>query len=759
MWKEFLYSLINFLILFGALFLITRKMIAKMFRSRQEKIGQDLQDADDARREAARLTEDIAEANAQGERDRAAILSDAKARAEESSAAAEIERQGEVHALKLAAEQSEEQLRADMEARVRSATIRRVAEAAGETLKEDRFAEARQGLTDSFIEQIRNLVAAMPSDILNMNELKKLDISISSAEPLSDEEMKKLTQILCETFISCRNEVDKDLIGGVRMRVGDTVYDGTLAHSLDRLTQDVERNTLQSDSETQSIAEGIREKLKAPATDVDVFQTGEVISVSDGICRVSGLADVMAGEMLEFPGDLRGMVMDLDSADVGVVLLGNFESVQEGMSVRRTGRIIEVPVGDAMIGRVVDSLGRPVDGRGPIAATEHRAIESPAPNVLNRQPVSVPLQTGIKAIDALIPIGRGQRELIIGDRQTGKTAIAIDTILNQKGKDVLCIYVAIGQKESTVASVVETLRSRGAMDYTTVVCAHASEPAPMLYIAPYAGAAIGEHFMYQGKDVLIIYDDLSKQAVAYREISLLLQRPPGREAYPGDVFYLHSRLLERAARLSDELGGGSMTALPIIETQAGDISAYIPTNVISITDGQIFLETDLFHSGVRPAVNVGLSVSRVGGAAQLGAMKQVAGRLRMDLAQYRELASFAQFGSDLDKATRATLERGAHMTELLKQPQYQPMDAADQVVAIFAAAEGYTDSLPLEAVPRFEEGLVEEVRRKMPALADQILTGKKLPAETLTELRGVIVQGNLLTPHLIRRGRRPRRPA
>ena len=643
-----------------------------------------------------------------------------------------------MHALKLAAEQSEEQLRADMEARVRSATIRRVAEAAGETLKEDRFAEARQGLTDSFIEQIRNLVAAMPSDILNMNELKKLDISISSAEPLSDEEMKKLTQILCETFISCRNEVDKDLIGGVRMRVGDTVYDGTLAHSLDRLTQDVERNTLQSDSETQSIAEGIREKLKAPATDIDVFQTGEVISVSDGICRVSGLADVMAGEMLEFPGDLRGMVMDLDSEDVGVVLLGNFESVQEGMSVRRTGRIIEVPVGDAMIGRVVDSLGRPVDGRGPIAATEHRAIESPAPNVLNRQPVSVPLQTGIKAIDALIPIGRGQRELIIGDRQTGKTAIAIDTILNQKGKDVLCIYVAIGQKESTVASVVETLRSRGAMDYTTVVCAHASEPAPMLYIAPYAGAAIGEHFMYQGKDVLIIYDDLSKQAVAYREISLLLQRPPGREAYPGDVFYLHSRLLERAARLSDELGGGSMTALPIIETQAGDISAYIPTNVISITDGQIFLETDLFHSGVRPAVNVGLSVSRVGGAAQLGAMKQVAGRLRMDLAQYRELASFAQFGSDLDKATRATLERGAHMTELLKQPQYQPMDAADQVVAIFAAAEGYTDSLPLEAVPRFEEGLVEEVRRKMPALADQILTGKKLPAETLTELRGVI---------------------
>ena len=738
MWKEFLYSLINFLILFGALFFLLRKMIPKMFRSRREQIEADLKSADDARADAERLSTDIAEANRQAETERADMLREAEQRAKEGSIAAESARAEEVGALKLAAEQSEAQLRADMEARVRAETVRRVAAAAGETLKEDRFAPARQGLTDSFIEQIKELVAAMPSDILNMNELKKLDINISSAEPLTDEEMKKLTQIICETFISCHNEVDKDLIGGVRMRIGDTVYDGTLSHSLDRLTQDVEQNTRRSDAQTQTIAEGIRKKLSQADASIDVFQTGEVVSVSDGICRVSGLADVMAGEMLEFPGDLRGMVMDLDSSDVGVVLLGNFEHVQEGMSVRRTGRIIEVPVGDCMIGRVVDALGRPVDGRGPIKATEHRAIESPAPSVLNRQPVSVPLQTGIKAIDALIPIGRGQRELIIGDRQTGKTAIAIDTILNQKGKDVLCIYVAIGQKESTVASVVETLRSRGAMDYTTVICAHASEPAPMLYIAPYAGAAIGEAFMYKGRDVLIVYDDLSKQAVAYREISLLLQRPPGREAYPGDVFYLHSRLLERAARLSDELGGGSMTALPIIETQAGDISAYIPTNVISITDGQIFLETDLFHSGVRPAVNVGLSVSRVGGAAQLGAMKQVAGRLRMDLAQYRELASFAQFGSDLDKSTRQTLERGAHMTELLKQPQYQPMDAADQVVAIFAAAEGYTDELELKDVPRFEAGLIEEVHRALPELADAIYTGKKLPAEQLTALRGVI---------------------
>ena len=738
MWKEFLYSLINFLILFGALFFITRKMIPKIFRSRREQIRDDLRSADEAREDAARLHTDIEQANAAAEADRSAMLSEAQTRAQEASAAAAEARGEELSAMKLAAEQSEAQLRAEMAARVRQKTLQRVAEQTAETLKEDRFSEARQNLTDSFIEQIRDLVAAMPSDILNMNELKKLDISISSAEPLSDEEMKKLTQILCETFISCRNEVDKDLIGGVRMRVGDTVYDGTLSHSLDRLTQDVERNTLQNDSETQSIAEGIRAKLQAPATDIDVFQTGEVISISDGICRVSGLADVMAGEMLDFPGDLRGMVMDLDSDNVGVVLLGNYEHVQEGMSVRRTGRIIEVPVGDCMIGRVVDALGRPVDGKGPIEADAHRAIESPAPSVLNRKSVSVPLQTGIKAIDALVPIGRGQRELIIGNRQTGKTAIAIDTILNQKGKDVLCIYVAIGQKESTVASVVETLRSRGAMDYTTVVCAHASEPAPMLYIAPYAGAAIGEHFMYAGRDVLIIYDDLSKQAVAYREISRLLQLPPGREAYPGDVFYLHSRLLERAARLSDELGGGSMTALPIIETQAGDISAYIPTNVISITDGQIFLETDLFHSGVRPAINVGLSVSRVGGAAQLGAMKQVAGRLRMDLAQYRELASFAQFGSDLDKATRQTLDRGAHMTELLKQPQYAPMDAADQVIGIFAAAEGYTDEIEMKNMARFESELIQTVRRAIPELEAEIHSGKKLAAERLTQLRGVI---------------------
>jgi len=709
--------------------------VAKKFKDRRLKIADELENSNKAKAEAASLGTDIENAKADAEKQKSGMLEDARIQAEQNSKIAASLSQEEAAGIVDDARMSEQQMHKEMLDRVGVSTVKEAAKITCQVLKQDAFASSRQSLTDRYIEQIRQLVAAMPSDILNMNELKKLNISISSSEPLSDEEMKRLQQIICETFISCSNEVDDKLIGGVRMKVGDTVYDGTLAHSLDRLTQDVETNTLKSDAQQQSIAQGIRDKLSKADNSIDVFQTGSVITVSDGICRVSGLSDVMAGEMLEFPDGLRGMVMDLDNNNVGVVLLGSFEKLQEGDEVRRTGTIISVPVGECMIGRVVDALGRPIDGKGNIASTETRAIESPAPSVLNRQPVTVPLQTGIKAIDSLVPIGRGQRELIIGDRQTGKTAIALDAIINQKGKDVICIYVAIGQKESTVASVVEKLREHGAMDYSIVVSANASEPAPMLYIAPYSGTAMGEYFMYKGRDVLIIYDDLSKQAVAYRELSLLLQRPPGREAYPGDVFYLHSRLLERAARLSDPMGGGSMTALPIIETQAGDISAYIPTNVISITDGQIFLETDLFHSGVRPAINVGLSVSRVGGAAQIGAMKQVAGRLRMDLAQYRELAAFAQFGSDLDKATRDTLNRGEHMTEILKQGQFVPMDAPDQVVQIFAAAEGYLDDVDIKDTARFEEELTAYAAKNFPEISEEIMTGKKLPAASVTKLR------------------------
>ena len=738
---DIIWKIVNFIILFGALYLICRKMnlFDKMFGSRRRGIGEEIENSEKAKAQAKALGEDIEKARAENEERKQQLLKDAEAQAEADGAVIAAAGEQEAKSLVENAEKSEGQLMAQMRDRVSSDAVRRVAEITAEVLRNGNFEDSKQALNDKFIEQIKELVSAMPSDILNMNELKKLDISIKSAQPLSDEEMKKLTQIICETFISCHNEVDSDVIGGVRMQVGDTVYDGTLAHTLDRLSQDVEDNTRQSDSQMRSIADGIKQQLEKVNGDIDVFQTGEVLTLGDGICRVSGLADVMAGEMLEFPGGLKGMVQDLDKNNVGVVLLGPFGHLQEGDSVRRTGRIVEVPVGDALIGRVVDAMGSPIDGKGPIKTDSFRPVESPAPSVLSRQPVSVPLQTGLKAIDALVPIGRGQRELIIGDRQTGKTAIALDAIINQKGKNVICIYVAIGQKESTVSSVVEKLRSHGAMDYTIVVAATASEPAPMLYIAPYAGAAMGEYFMYNGKDVLIVYDDLSKQATAYREISLLLQRPPGREAYPGDVFYLHSRLLERAARLNAESGGGSMTALPIIETQAGDISAYIPTNVISITDGQIFLESDLFHSGVRPAINVGLSVSRVGGAAQLGAMKQVAGRLRVDLAQYRELASFAQFGSDLDKSTRDTLHRGARMTEVLKQGQYVPMSAADQVIAIFAVSEGYADDLELSDVARFESELIDYVNRSYPEFQGEVLSGKKLSADQQAKLKECIV--------------------
>ena len=734
------FRIINFLLLAGALFFIAKKLklVDKMFTSRRRKVKAELDEAESEKQRAKNLKADIEKEKQLNEERKAKLISDAQKQAAEKKRAIAEAGEAEARLILENAGKSGDALREEMQDRLSTDAVKRVAAITGQVLRDPAFEASRQALNERFIERIREYISAMPSDILNMNELKKLDISIKSAEPLSEEEMQKLTQIICETFISCHNEVDKELIGGVQMKVGDTVYDGTLAHQLDRISSDVENNTRRSDKQMKSIAEGIKEQLSKVDDGIDVFQTGEVISVGDGICRVSGLADVMAGEMLELPGGLKGMVQDLETENVGVVLMGDYSHVQEGDTVRRTGRIIEVPVGECMIGRVVDAMGKPVDGKGPVNAAEFRPVESPAPGVLSRRPVSVPMQTGIKAIDALVPIGRGQRELIIGDRQTGKTAIALDTIINQKGKDVICIYVAIGQKESTIAGVVEKLRSFGAMDYTIVVSANASEPAPMLYIAPYAGAAMGEYFMYKGRDVLIIYDDLSKQATAYRELSLLLHRPPGREAYPGDVFYLHSRLLERAARLSEEAGGGSMTALPIIETQAGDISAYIPTNVISITDGQIFLETDLFHSGVRPAINVGLSVSRVGGAAQIGAMKQIAGRLRMDLAQYRELQSFAQFGSDLDKATRDTLHRGERMTEILKQGQFVPMSAPDQVISIFAGAEGYTDDVEIKDIARFEAEVISYVNTHYPTLQSEILSGKKLNAEQQGKLKACI---------------------
>ena len=482
------------------------------------------------------------------------------------------------------------------------------------------------------------------------------------------------------------------------------------------------------------ISKIIREQIDGYRAGIDVSEIGTVISVGDGIARVHGLERVMAGELLAFPHEVMGLALNLEESQVGVVLLGEYTEIREGDQVKRTGRIMEVPVGEAMIGRVVNTLAQPVDGRGPIVTEKSFPVERIAPGVVDRQPVKEPLQTGIKAIDSMIPIGRGQRELIIGDRQTGKTAVAIDTIINQKGQNVICVYVAIGQKRSTVAQVVKTLQENGAMDYTVVVTASASEPAPMQYLAPYSGCAIGEYFRDTGRHALLIYDDLSKHAAAYREISLLLRRPPGREAYPGDVFYLHSRLLERAAKVSDKLGGGSLTALPIIETQAGDVSAYIPTNVISITDGQIFLESDLFNSGIRPAVNVGISVSRVGGNAQIKAMRQVAGSLRLDLAQFRELAAFAQFGSDLDKATQAQLSRGQRLTEILKQDQFTPLPVEKQVAIIYAGTNGFLDDIEVSELRAFEQSFYRFLDTSQAALLGKIREKKALDDEIKGQL-------------------------
>ncbi len=492
------------------------------------------------------------------------------------------------------------------------------------------------------------------------------------------------------------------------------------------------------DIKAEEISKIIREQIGSYAVDVDVAEVGSIISIGDGIARVHGVENAMAGEMLEFPHGVYGIALNLEEESVGAVLLGEFKEIKEGDPVKRTGRIISVPVGDELLGRVVNAVGQPIDGKGPIVTKQFAPIERLAPGVVDRQSVKEPLQTGLKAIDAMVPIGRGQRELIIGDRQTGKTAVAIDTILNQKDTGVICIYNAIGQKQSTIAQVVRTLEDADAMRYTIVVAAAAADPAPLLYISPYAACAMGEYFRDTGRHALAVYDDLSKHAQAYREISLLLRRPPGREAYPGDVFYLHSRLLERAAKLKNELGAGSLTALPIIETQAGDLSAYIPTNVISITDGQIFLESDLFHQGVRPAINVGNSVSRVGGSAQIKAMRQVAGTLRLDLAQYRELAAFAQFGSDLDKSTQAQLNRGARLVEILKQPQYEPLPVERQIAIIYAGTNGYLDSVALPDIRTFEVELYNFIETRHPQVFRGIVEKKQLDDQLKASLDAAV---------------------
>ena len=599
--------------------------------------------------------------------------------------------------------------------------------------------DEKLSLIERYLQKFELKAADLPGVVKN----NKAKVLIITASILTAPEKESVAKILGEKLgclVILETTVDPTIIGGIIVKAGDQVYDASTRRQLERVKGELNKVEMsgQTLDKPKGITGALTETVQKYSPKVDLEEVGIIEKVGDGIATVQGMQGAMAGELVELPDGVRGMVQNLHPDDVGIVIMGGEAKIKQGDIVRRTGRIMEVPVGDVMLGRIVNSLGQAIDGKGEIQALEHRCIESPASGIADRKPVDVPLQTGIKAIDALVPIGRGQRELIIGDRGTGKSAIAIDTILNQKNTGVICIYVAIGQKASTVARLAKNLEERGAMSYTIIVAATASDSAPLQYLAPYAGVSMAEYFMDKGKDVLCVYDDLSKHAVAYRAMSLLLRRPPGREAYPGDVFYLHSRLLERAARRNEAAGGGSITALPIIETQAGDVSGYIPTNVISITDGQIYLEADLFYAGVRPAINVGLSVSRVGGSAQIKAMKSVAGTLRLDLAQYRELAAFAQFGSDLDKTTKAQLDRGQRMTEILKQGQYSPLPVEKQVIALYAATRGFIDDIPVEDVGRFEKELLNHISLNAPEVGESICKEKKITPENEAALKKVI---------------------
>ena len=735
-WNIF-FALINFAILAFLLVKFGKKTFIDTVEGNRRQISQELDAAAEAAENARNITATLDDIKKQSGEKHLEILEQAR---ERSARSVELSAQSDADMVMGREKQTEHDvlsLRQHILRELKNENAGAIIEEAARLLREDGYAAARAAMPERFVERLEQLFELTASDRAKLRWGGKLSASLTGADEIDPALAARVSSLLKSKAgeqAELELSVDSSLIGGLRFKLEDSVYDGSLVYMLHRLSEEMDEDEGFGDD----ISVYFEKRFSAADNEPACFQVGRVLSLADGICRISGLADVMAGEMLKFDGGLRGMVMDIEKDSVSAVMLDKSEALQEGARVRRTGKVMEVPVGEALIGRVVDALGRPLDGHGPLLSSELRPVESPAPSIISRKPVTVPLLTGIKAIDALVPIGRGQRELIIGDRKTGKTSIAIDTVINQKGKDVVCIYVAIGQKESTVAGIVAKLREMGAMDYSIVVSANASDPATMLYIAPYTGAAMGEALMYKGRHVLIIYDDLSRHAVAYRELSLLLHRPPGREAYPGDVFYLHSRLLERSACLNDENGGGSMTALPIVETQAGDISAYIPTNVISITDGQIFLEEALFNSGVRPAMNAGLSVSRVGGAAQPKAMKQFASRLRMDLAQHRELESFAQFGSDLDKATRDALNRGRKLTELLKQKRYDPRTVAEQVVAIFAANEGYMDDIDTRRVPEFEKRLTAHAYESAPELCRDIDEGRKLSGEQIEQLRGLI---------------------
>lgn len=722
-----IFVLINFLLLILIIYMIGRKMIYNIFHGRREKINQAL----DA------IEEPIPEAEVQDT---------VKPVIEAHSAEIQEEianREAKLAELKEKFESNEEILRRESLLKSRSNLVQLTMDKAREYMNSETFLQSMRDQEDKVADRILSLIKLTPGDMMYLEKKGRLYVSLFSSYPLKYETIGRIhqeTDRLLEDVggVTSFRIVDNEegLIGGFRLRIGDTVYDYTVKDRLYML-QEALNNMPLKETDFKSMLNKMQKAVNKINIDVDVFQLGRVLSVSDGICWLDGLADIMYGELVEFvdvPKKMYGMVMDVQPDKIGCMIFGKFQHIESYSRVRRLGRMAETPVGEELLGRVVSPTGEPIDGKGRIWSHETRPIECAAPAIPDRQPVKVPLETGIKAIDALVPIGRGQRELIIGDRQTGKTSIVVDTIINQKGKDVYCIYVAIGQKETTVATIVDQLQKHGAMDYTTVVCSSASDSASEQYIAPFAGTAMAEYFMYKGKDVLIIYDDLSKHAIAYRELSLLLHRPSGREAYPGDIFYLHSRLLERSANLTDEAGGGSITALPIIETLAGDISAYIPTNVISITDGQIFLESDLFNAGQRPAVNVGLSVSRVGGSAQTPFMKQVSSNLRTGLAQYREYASFTQFGAEIDEATRKTLATGERMMAILKQDCFVPMPTWQQALLIYAVSNGAADNWESAKIPEFEKKLLTWFQTRQKPLCETLKTGKKLDKETKAAL-------------------------
>ncbi len=727
---EIQYVIINFLILLAILIIAGRKTVKRIFGDRRQRILRELTEADAAEKEPLPVfsEEDVSSAADEIPEE---ILAEREAAAKKLSAIYAFEEREirEIH--RLMVDKTKKELMGDFTSAVK------------DVFSKEPYYSRMRAVEGRIIDEILSQIKLTPGDMAYLKHHDVLYVTLMSAFPLDKELVDKVDKATTELLDTVNGKTslwvkeEPSFIGGLRLRIGDTVYDGTVSEELYHFERRLNRVQLTTDDAVKEITDDFMKTAENFKPAINVYQLGRVLTVSDGICWLDGLADIMYGEVIEFECGERGMILDIQPDKIGCVIFGEFEHIESGSKVRRVGRIASVPVGEKLLGRVVNAIGTPIDGEGFIDTSDRRPIEVSAPAILDRAPVNTPLLTGIKAIDALVPIGKGQRELIIGDRQTGKTAIAIDTIINQKGKDTVCIYVAIGQKESLVSEIKETLEKHGAMEYTTIVSAPASESAALQYIAPFAGTAMAEYFMYAGRDVLIVYDDLSKHAVAYRELSLLLHRPSGREAYPGDIFYLHSRLLERSAHLSEKLGGGSLTALPVIETLAGDISAYIPTNVISITDGQIFLDNELFHEGQRPAVNVGLSVSRVGGSAQYKLMKQVSASLRTKLAQFRELQDFTQFGTDIDDVTKSTLDSGRRLTSILKQGRYRPLDSWKQSLILFAVSENLTGNCDLEDIA-FENGLFRYFENEEKELCDILKIGAALGKDDLERVRTAV---------------------